>query len=533
LPSDGEASTSRRFDSGQPVLGPYSVLTQTPPDGAVSLAFNCVDIHKAFGGVQALVGASLSAAAGEVHALVGENGAGKSTLIKTLGGRLRPDSGVIEIGGRSVSFFQPQDAHVYGIRTVFQELTLLPWMTVAENLLLGREPRGPLGLIHRRRMERQADALLSRLGVEHVDPLALVEDLSLAERQVIEIVRSIDAKPAILLLDEPTSSLVEREVRWLFAQIRKLRDAGVCIVFTSHRWNEIRDIADRITIFRGGRHVGTFAEIDEGDAVTLMTGRRVEALYPSLSPVPGEDAALRVEHLAGRRVHDVSLTLRRGEVLGVGGLAGHGHRELFFQLFGAERIASGSVAVDGRPVRLRSPRDAVRRGVALALVPEDRKGEGLLLAVSVRNNLSLSILGRVSRAGVLRFGYERRLTQDIVARLKVRTPSLGHPVSALSGGNQQKVLIGRWLLAQPRILLLYDVTRGVDVATKHELYELIVQLAAQGHSILFYSSDAEELARLSHRVLVMREGRVAAELEQPDVTAESIVAAAVRDSVNV
>jgi len=532
LPSGDEAWASQGL---QPALHvqPGLPLERPAPhrvDGRV--AFSCLDIRKAFGGVQALIGASLSASFGEVHALVGENGAGKSTLIKALGGRLRPDSGAMEIKGQPVSFARPEEAHAYGVRTVFQELTLLPWMTVAENLLIGREPRGPLGLIRRRRTEQEAEVLLAGAGVEHIDPLALVEDLSLAERQVIEIVRAINARPEILLLDEPTSSLVEREVKWLFGEIRKLRDANTCIIFTSHRWNEIRDIADRITVFRGGRHVGTFAEIDESDAVTLMTGRRVEALYPALPQLASGEPALAVDKLTGRRVNGVSFTLKRGELLGVGGLAGHGHRELFFQLFGAERATSGTISVNGRQVRLKSPRDGMRRGVGLALVPEDRKAEGLLLAVSVRNNLSLSIMRRISYGGVLRFGFERRLAQEIVNRLKVRTPSLGHPVGALSGGNQQKVLIGRWLLAEPRILLLYDVTRGVDVATKHELYELIIQLAAQGHSILFYSSDAEELARLSHRVLVMREGRIAAELREPDITAERVVAAAVKDSVD-
>lgn len=532
MPSGDEAWASQGL---QPALNvrPGLPLERPSPlrvDGRV--AFSCVDIRKAFGGVQALIGASLSASFGEVHALVGENGAGKSTLIKALGGRLRPDSGVIEIKGQPVSFARPEDAHAHGVRTVFQELTLLPWMTVAENLLLGREPRGPLGLILRRQTEQEAQALLASLSVEHIDPLALVEDLSLAERQVIEIVRAINARPEILLLDEPTSSLVEREVRWLFREIRKLRDAKTCIIFTSHRWNEIRDIADRITVFRGGRHVGTFTEIDESDAVTLMSGQRVEALYPALPPLASGEPALAVNTLTGRRVNGVSFTLKRGELLGVGGLAGHGHRELFFQLFGAERTTSGTISVNGRQVRLKSPRDGIRHGVGLALVPEDRKAEGLLLAVSVRNNLSLSIMQRISHGGVLRFGFERRLAQAIVTRLKVRTPSLGHPVGALSGGNQQKVLIGRWLLAEPRILLLYDITRGVDVATKHELYELIVHLAAQGHSILFYSSDAEELARLSHRVLVMREGRIAAELEEPDITAERVVAAALKDTVD-
>ncbi len=488
-------------------------------------------LHKSFGGVRALVDAAFSATPGEVHALVGENGAGKSTVIKVLGGRLRPDSGTVSIRGSRVALSGPDDAHKLGVWTVFQELTLLPWMSVAENLLIAREPRGPLGLIDRRRMEAQALAMLAGLEIEHIDPLALVEELSLAERQIVEIIRAISHEPAVLLLDEPTSSLVEREVVWLFEQIRQLRQQGTCIIFTSHRWNEITGIADRITIFRGGRHVGTFNEIHEEEAVLLMTGRRVEALYPPLPALPTPEAVLEVRGLAGQRVQDVSLTLHLGEVLGVGGLAGHGHRELFFMLFGAESIAAGEVVVNGRPVRLRSPRDAVRRGVAMALVPEDRKTEGLLLAMSIRNNLTLAILRRISGAGVLRPVLERRLAQAVATQLNVRMSGLNAPVSSLSGGNQQKVLIGRWLLAEPRILLLYDITRGVDVATKHELYELIMQLATQGHAILLYSSDAEELAHLSHRVLVMREGRIAAELTPPGITAEQIVSAAVRDSI--
>jgi ribose transport system ATP-binding protein len=490
-----------------------------------------IGLSRAFGGVQALHDADFSAHAGEVHALVGENGAGKSTLIKLLGGRIRADSGEMRLNGQAVQLAGPAEAHARGAWTVFQELTLLPWMTVAENLLLTREPRNALGLISRRRLVQQADAMLAGLGITHIDPLALVEDVSLAERQIVEIVRAISHRPDILFLDEPTSSLVEREVSWLFERIRTLRDAGTCVIFTSHRWNEVRSIADRITIFRGGRHVGTFHEIDEDAAVTLMTGQPVATLYPPLPALPAPAPTMQVAHLSGARLRDVSFTLHKGEVLGVGGLAGHGHRALFFMLFGAEPTAAGSVTVNGRTVRLRSPRDALRRGIRLALVPEDRKTEGLLLAMSVRDNLTLAILPLLTRAGLLRQRAERRLAEDMVARLKVRTPGIAAPVGTLSGGNQQKVLVGRWLLTEPQILLLYDVTRGVDVATKHEIYELVLKLAAQGCAILFYSSDAEELAHLCHRVLVLREGRIAAELAPPDISAEQIVAAAVRDSV--
>ncbi|GAB0116262.1 sugar ABC transporter ATP-binding protein [Acidisoma sp. 7E03] len=491
-------------------------------------AVEAVDIGKAYGGVAALTKASFTAEAGEVHALVGENGAGKSTLIKIMGGRVRPDSGEIRIGGAPVSLSTPEDGHKLGAWTVFQELTLLPAMTVAENLLLRQEPRGPLGLIDRAATLRAADELLARYGVLHIDPRALVEDISLAERQTVEIVRAISHNPKILFLDEPTSSLVEREVQWLFGQIRRLREAGCGIVFTSHRWAEIREVADRITIFRGGSDVGTFTEIDEDEAVRLMTGRRVEALYPPLVPRPAEaPVMLEARALNGPNLHDVSLALHKGEVLGVGGLAGHGHRELFRVLFGDAHASSGTLAVQGRTRKFRSPRAAIASGIAL--VPEDRKSEGLLLRMSVRDNASLAILKRLTRFGILKPDAERKAAQSVVDSLRVRTAGINLAVGALSGGNQQKVLLGRWLLTECPILLLYDVTRGVDVATKHEIYELVARLAREGNAILFYSSDAEELAHLCHRVLVMREGRVAAELAAPGITAEDIVSAAVRD----
>ncbi len=491
-------------------------------------AVEAVEIGKAYGGVAALTRASFTASAGEVHALVGENGAGKSTLIKIMGGRVRPDHGEVRFGGRAVSLSGPEAAHRLGAWTVFQELTLLPAMTVAENLLLGSEPRSALGLIDRAATLRDADSLLARYGVMHIDPRALVEDISLAERQTVEIVRAISHNPKILFLDEPTSSLVEREVQWLFGQIRNLRAQGCCIVFTSHRWAEIREVADRITIFRGGADVGTFTDIDEDEAVRLMTGRRVETLYPPLSPAPqGASVVMEARALSGPNLHQVSFTLRRGEVLGVGGLAGHGHRELFRTLFGDAHASGGTLHVDGKPRKFGSPRAAI--GAGIALVPEDRKSEGLLLRMSVRDNASLAILKRLTHFGILKPDAERREAQSVVDQLRVRTAGIGLAVGALSGGNQQKVLLGRWLLTECQILLLYDVTRGVDVATKHEIYELVSRLAAEGHAILFYSSDAEELAHLCHRVLVMREGAVAAELPAAGLTAEDIVSAAVRD----
>jgi ribose transport system ATP-binding protein len=504
-----------------------SSLVATADGATAPLAVEAIRVSKSFGGVHALREASFEARYGEVHALVGENGAGKSTLIKVLGGRLRPDTGAIRIKGKEVRLSGPDAGHALGAWTVFQELTLLQSMTVAENLLLRREPRSTLGLIGQRRMAQEAEAMLAGLGIEHIDPTALVEDITLAERQMIEIVRAITHDPEILFLDEPTSSLVERETAWLFEQIRRLRAQGCCLVFTSHRWNEITTIADRITVFRNGAEVGTFTELDEDQAVTLMTGRRVEALYPPLPAIGRHTPVLDVRNLSGTRLNNVSFKLHEGEVLGVGGLAGHGTRQLFLSLFGAQKLATGTIAIGGHSVRIRGPRDAIRNRIAL--VPEDRKTEGLLLSLSVRDNLSLTILNRIASMGVIRRFLERRLAQQIIDQLKVRTPDQSTPVGALSGGNQQKVLLGRWLLANCRVLLLYDVTRGVDVATKHEIYELMMSLAREGRAILFYSSDAEELAHLANRVLVMREGRIAAELDAPGITAEHIVAAAVRD----
>ncbi len=506
-----------------------SAAPAATPEAAAAIAAQAVS--KAFGGVQALRTASFAARGGEVHALVGENGAGKSTLIKILGGRIPPDAGSLLLDGRPLRLAGTADAARHGIGTVFQELTLLPWMSVAENLLIGREPRSPVGLIRRSALPDEAEALLAGLGIHHIDPRALAAEVSLAERQIIEIARVIIRRPRILLLDEPTSSLVEREVAWLFARIRELSAAGTAVVFTSHRWNEITSIADRITIFRNGAEVGTYTEIAEDEAITLMAGRRVEALYPALPPVPANaPPVLELAEGSLNGAGELGFSLAAGEILGIGGLAGQGHRELFLGLFGAPPLRHGRIRVGGRVMRISSPADAIHAGLGIALVPEDRKSEGLLLPLSVRDNLTLPILARLSHLGVIRGAAERRMSREIISRLGVVTPSAAQPVGALSGGNQQKVLLGRWLLADSRILLLYDVTRGVDVATKHEIYELMTRLAGEGRAILFYSSDTEELAHLCHRVLVLRGGRIVATLTPPALDAEAIVAAAMREA---
>jgi ribose transport system ATP-binding protein len=511
--------------------GPLTGDAGAAPDGA---AVRASGVDRAFGGVQALRDASFEARPGEIHALAGENGAGKSTMIKVLCGLVRADRGTVEILGEPVGRLAgPAARQALGMATAFQELSLLPDLTVAENLLLQHPPRGRFGLVRRRSLVPEAKLLLERLGVEHVDPAATTADLTVAARQVVELVRVLATDPRVLVLDEPTAALAEQQVAWLSGHMRRLRDAGCCVVFTSHRWREIEALADRVTVFRNGTRVDTRDRLSEAEAVRLMSGRTLEGSYPDVAatrPAPDAPPALAVTGLTGGALHDVGFQLRRGEILGVGGLAGQGQRDLFLTLFGARRARGGAVSVAGRPVRIRRPGDAIRAGIGIAYVPEDRKADGLLLPMSVRDNLTLSTLDRVSTAGFVRRRAEREAVAAMVAQLSIRTgrPAT-QPVGTLSGGNQQKVLMGRWLLTEADVLLLFDVTRGVDAATKHDFYALVARLAAAGKAVLLYSSETEEIAHLCHRVLVLREGRIAAELPGPVGDAERIVAASMKE----
>jgi ribose transport system ATP-binding protein len=494
-------------------------------------AIEAIAVSRSFGGVHALTSASLEARFGEVHALVGENGAGKSTLIKVLGGVVRAESGVIRIRGEDVTLSGPSGARALGVGTVFQELTLFPWLTVAENLFIGEEPRGRTGLIRRRLLAARARDVFERFSVTGIDPSELASSLSLAHRQIVEITSAFLHEPKILLLDEPTSALAEHDVAWLFQLVRALRDRGGCVIFTSHRWAEVSVLADRITILRNGTDVATRERVDENEAVTLMTGRTIDRLYPEQPPAPVDaEVMLEVDKLTGDRLHGISFKLRRGEIVGIAGLAGQGQRELFMSLFGARRLTGGELRIRGVSRRLRGPADAIRHGLAISFVPEDRKTEGLMLPMSVRDNLTLAVLGQIASGGVIRPARELALVRGVVDRLQIKTRGAAlQEVGELSGGNQQKVLIGRWLLTEPDILLLFDITRGVDVGTKHDIYELEAQLARDGKAILLYSSETEEMAKLCHRVLVIREGRIVAELSGEAADAEAIVAAAIRE----
>jgi ribose transport system ATP-binding protein len=445
---------------GRPSSPAHPVTTATP-------ALEGIRVSRSFGGVHALTEASISARSGEVHALVGENGAGKSTLIKILGGVVKPDAGTVRINGADMTLSGPSATRRLGVGTVFQELTLFPWMTVAENLFIGSEPRGSSRLIRRRGLAGLAQAELDRLGVGGIDPSALAASLPLAQRQIVEIACAFLRKPKILLLDEPTSALAERDVAWLFGLVRDLRDGGGCIVFTSHRWGEVSSLADRITVLRNGTEVATRAEIEESEAVTLMTGRTIDRLYPRKPPAPSDgEVVLEADGLAGDVLTGVSFRLRRGEIVGVGGLAGQGQPELFMSLFGAARLSRGEIRVRGKRVRLRKPADAVRGGLAIAFVPEDRKTEGLMLPMSVRDNLTLAVLPRLSRLGVISRRRERPAVKSAIERLQIRTHDATlQAVGKLSGGIEQKVLIGRLLVTEPVVLLVFDITRGVVFGT--------------------------------------------------------------------
>ncbi len=510
------------------------MVVAPPTSGSTSssctYAVEAAGISRAFGGVQALRDASFQARPGEIHALAGENGAGKSTMIKVLCGLIKPDRGSVHILGEQITSSGPAAMLRLGVATAFQELSLMPDLTVAENLLLRDPPRGRFGLVRRRDLATRATELMAALGVENIDPVAVVDQLSVAERQVVELIRVLSGQPRVLILDEPTAALPDRQVDWLGGHIRRLRASGTCVIFTSHRWREIEDLADRVTVFRNGTHVQTRESLSEQEAVKLMSGRSLDRQFPDVADSVRPEVALDVSALAAGRVKNVSFQLHSGEILGVGGLAGQGQSDLFLALFGARRCRAGEIRRGGVALRLRRPQDAIRQGVGIAYVPEDRKSEGLLLPLPVRENLTLAVLRDVAAGGFIRRRRERELVEAVIAQLDIDTRRPDKQLTGtLSGGNQQKVLMGRWLLADADVLLLFDVTRGVDAATKHDIYKLIVDLARQGKAILLYSSETEEIARLCHRVLVMRDGQVSESFEGPVGDAERIVGASLRE----
>ncbi|PSR20407.1 MAG: sugar ABC transporter ATP-binding protein [Sulfobacillus acidophilus] len=483
----------------------------------------CRNISRSFGAVKALTNVSLSIEEGEVHGLVGENGAGKSTLIKIMSGTLLPTHGQLVWKDQDVILRSAAKAQQLGVETVFQELTLIPDWTVADNLVIARGIPAHGRRQSFARVYDEAKALLARFQLERIDPYQRVVDLPLPDRQMLEIVKAISGKPKLVILDEATSALLEPQVEWLFGHIRALKAQGVSVLFSSHRWSEIAGISDRISILRNGEYVDTVQSdsVDEAKVTALMTGKELNLVFPTkVDPV--DDVRLSVRNLRSMRLHDISLEIRRGEVLGVGGLQGQGQLELFLSLFGALPY-SGQITVDGRPVHIGRPLDAINAGIGIGLIPEDRKTEGLFLSRPILENISLPKLRRFSKDGFLQLRKERAEVQKAADLLAVKAPSVDVEVGHLSGGNQQKVMLSRWVLAGADLLLLYDVTRGVDVGTKQEIYQLIAKRAQAGAAILFYSSDTSEVVNMAHRVAVMFDYRIRSIVEGDAITMENIV----------
>jgi ribose transport system ATP-binding protein len=479
-------------------------------------------IRKAFGPVKVLEGVDFELLSGEVHALMGENGAGKSTLMKVLTGVYKADEGHIAVDGQTVAIGSTTDAERHGIAIIHQELNLIPYLSVAENLFLGRELK-TFGLLRQRAMRQRAREWLAKVGMQSLSPDTPVQRLSVGQQQMVEIAKALGQNARVLIMDEPTAALTERETETLFALIRELRANGTGIVYVSHRMEEIFALCDRISVLRDGHFVGSrpIPGLSLDEVVQMMVGRSLEARFPSRAVTRG-DVRLQVEQLGDSRVREISFELHAGEVLGVAGLMGAGRTELARLLFGLDKPSSGRVLLDGAPIRTRTPVQAIQAG--LGFVTEDRKGQGLVLDLSLRENISLPRVP--ARVGIVNRLAEKLQTRALIEKLKIRTRDMELPVRALSGGNQQKVVLAKWLALKPRVLILDEPTRGVDIGGKAEIYQIINQLAEQGVAILMISSELPEVLAMSDRILVMHEGRATALLDAATATQETVMHAA-------
>ncbi|MEV7470923.1 sugar ABC transporter ATP-binding protein [Streptomyces kronopolitis] len=493
-------------------------------------------VTKSFPGVRALDGVDLTLRAGEVHVLLGENGAGKSTLIKMLSGAHRPDEGrLLAEGGQDgtreglheVHIRSAQDAERLGIATIYQEFNLVPGLTVAENIFLGRQPRNRLGLVDKKTMRTRAAALLRRVRLD-VSPDTPVGELGIARLQMVEIAKALSLDARVLIMDEPTAVLTSEEVETLFEIVRELRDSGVGVIFITHHLDEIGVLGDRVTVLRDGRSVREVpAATDEDELIRLMVGRDIAEQYPRQRPDEPGAPVLRVRGLtrrgaaAGPVFEGIDFEVRAGEVVGLAGLVGAGRTEVVRAIFGVDRYDAGTVEIDGKELARGDVRAAMRAG--LGLVPEDRKGQGLVLDASLQDNLTLARLDRDTRGGLVDRGTQRREAAAVAAQLKVRMSGLGQSARTLSGGNQQKIVIGKWLLTDTRLLILDEPTRGIDVGAKVEIYQLINELTASGRAVLMISSDLPEVLGMSDRVLVMSQGRLAGELTAEAATQDAVM----------
>lgn len=485
-------------------------------------ALRMENIHKRFPGVHALDSVTFEVEAGTVHALVGENGAGKSTLMKLLAGSLAKDEGTIEVYGEQAEFTGPAHAQRLGISMIHQELTVIPYRTVGENVLLGREPRRLGGLfIDYRELFRRTAELLGRIKLD-ISPSEVVSNLSVAQQQMVEVAKALAVNTRIIIMDEPTSSLTERETEVLFEVIAELKRQGITVIYISHRLTEVFRVSDYITVLRDGEAVHSCAssDITQAQVVEHMVGRQVGEMFPAHA-APRETQLLEVSGLTGGDFEDVSFTLNEGEILGFAGLVGAGRSETMRAIMGLDRVTGGSVTLRGETLELGSVRAMMHHG--FAYLPEDRKSQALLLDMAVSDNIAISVLERLFRSGIIAQNRLERLSADYRDKLRIRTPSLSQLIRNLSGGNQQKVLIARCLALEPSVLILDEPTRGVDVGAKAEIHELIGTLAERGVGIIMISSELPEIVGISDRVVVMREGRVAAQLDKPDIQQSTIM----------
>jgi ribose transport system ATP-binding protein len=495
---------------------------------ATASFFALENISKRYGGVHALRDVDFACSRGSIHAVLGENGAGKSTLMKIMAGVVQPDEGRMTLEGAHVTFPNPAAANRAGIVCIFQELSLMPELTVADNITLSSPPRR-FGFIDGRAQRRRSEELLARVGCEDINPLSRVSDLPLSRRQMVEIAKALGRDPKLLILDEATSALTSADVDRVYRMLFDLKARDLSILYISHRMHEIRALADRCSVFRNGRHIETFANgaRTNDEIIGLMIGREIEGQFPPKPRRPRPAPLVTIHDLSWeKRLNGVGLEAGRGEIVGLGGLDGQGQKELLLALFGVLRGVRGTVTLEGKPMLASSPRTAKGGRARMALVPEDRKSEGLILSMSIADNISMASLDRLSHGTFIDAGRTRRAVERAIEQLRIKIGDAGDPVSTLSGGNQQKVVIAKWLATDPDVILLNDPTRGIDVGTKQEIYRLMRELAEQGACILFYSTDYEELIGCCDRVAVMYDGRVVCELEGEAITERNLIASA-------
>ena len=483
--------------------------------------FEMKDITKAFGRNIVLDGVSISVRPGEIRALMGENGAGKSTLMKILGGIYSADSGTIYMDGKEVSIRCVDDARKYGISFIHQEITNIPEMTIAENIFLGREPKNHLRMVDYKKMRQEAQKALNALNL-NLDAGALIRGLSVGQQQMIEIARAVNEGARILILDEPTASLSNSETDYLFAQMARLKQLGVAMIYISHRMEETFKVCDTVTVLRDGQFIGTrnTNETSENELISMMVGREFDNMYGN-ERVTGGEVVLEVKNLTTDKVKDISFTLKKGEILGFSGLVGAGRTELALALFGIDPIKSGEVWMEGKKLSIRKPQDAIRAGIAL--VPEERKEQGLFLIHSIATNLTFQVLPEFINHLSVNKKRENEIVDEFKNKLSIKMASTEQAAGELSGGNQQKVVISKWLAARPKVLIMDEPTRGIDVGAKAEIYKLMHNLAREGVSIIMISSELPEIINNSSRIAVMREGKLAGILDQSEAEASQEV----------